>query len=217
MTNRRLQTAVILSAVLIALAADAGAARLMLGEPVPGADGATTILPIVLNPAPGEEVAGLQCDILLNGTGLSHVKTEIGPAGQDAAKTLSANLVGPSKVRILLIGLNQNAMAEGVVANVLLESVNGAGSPKNASLDSVILSDPFGTRIPADSAGATSGSSATSGESLSPSQSAPWAALALLAVLCIAIFAITSISRRKRHPNHSRRPRAKQGRESRSC
>jgi cytochrome oxidase assembly protein ShyY1 len=175
-------------------------------------------LPVRLHASSEEQVAGLQCDISLDATGLSYVGTEMGPAGQAADKALSANPVGRSEIRLILVGLNQNVIGEGVVADLLLKAVAEAPiAPEMAVLDDVILSDPYGARIAVTSAGMPLPRSAHAARNSAPSQRATWMALALLFLVCGMVFAVTRAAQRSRKPRHARRLQAKHRRESKSC
>ena len=211
-------SAVVLAIVLAVASGQARAARLTVGEPIVDDAGTTVTLPIHLHASPEEQVAGLQCDISLDRTGLSYVGTEMGPAGQAADKALSANPVGRSEIRLILVGLNQNVIGEGVVANLLLKAASDAPiAPEMAVVGDVILSDPYGARIAVTATGMPTPRPVQAGQDSAASQRATWMALALLFLVCGMVFAVTRTAQRSRGPRHARRLQTKHRRESKSC
>ncbi len=211
----RLAMIAILAAALGMIPDAARAANLTLGAPIVGGTDGTLTIPLQLDTAPGEEVAGLQCDILLKDTALEYEKAEIGPVGKAAAKILSANPLGRAKVRLILVGLNQNIIGEGVVANLVFRVPEGSSdSPEIAGLGDIIFSDPFGTPIPVTFAGAQAAQPIRLRQHISQGAPIPWMALPLFILLCGFILAITRVARKRRKPRPVRRLHVKKRRET---
>jgi len=98
----------------------------------------------------GEQVSGIQFDLLFseNVAALSAMRT--GAAAAAAGKSVSFNQIAAGRYRALVAGLNQNIIGDGVVV-VLVFDV-GAAPPNGLQpldLDGLIMSDPNGFRVPA--------------------------------------------------------------------
>ena len=60
-------------------------------------------------------LTGLQFDLEYDSTVLD-VRVANGPAAENASKGLQAATIGPGQQRVLIVGFNQNSLADGVVA-----------------------------------------------------------------------------------------------------
>lgn len=105
-------------------------------------------LPISLALDAGEDVASLQFDILFDDGTLALPLVAIGSAAQSAGKELSFFALGLDTVRVVIAGLNQEAIPAGAVAQALFNV--GAAAPEELSvvtLGYVVLADPFGSEV----------------------------------------------------------------------
>lgn len=99
-------------AILLALAAAGNAAELSVGSAA-----ATAGQPATLNvtlASRGAALTGLQFDLEYDATALD-VSAAAGPAATNAGKGLQSAMVKPGKQRVLVFGLNQNSISDGIV------------------------------------------------------------------------------------------------------
>src|SRR5579862_2241149 len=68
-----------------------------------------------------EAITGIQFDLEYDSAFLE-IAIDGGPAATDAGKSLRAVKIAPGKQRVLIIGFNQNAMADGVLARIRVTS-----------------------------------------------------------------------------------------------
>lgn len=114
----------------------------------PGADGqGGVVAEIALNTSPEERVAGLQFDLLFNRDTVALGKVTAGPAAAAASKDVYCS-AQRSGARVIVAGLNQNVLEDGVVAEVCLYASSAAEKTEPVALTGVVLSDPFGRRVP---------------------------------------------------------------------
>ncbi len=126
--------------------------RLGLGtQPEFSAEG-TLRVPVVIGPLGAESVAALQFDLLFETSQLRFDSVEPGPSALDGSKSTHANPIKPGIARIIVAGLNRNALADGVVAWVRFSPAPGAQPPYTVRLSGVVLSDPYGTAVDAHAA-----------------------------------------------------------------
>ncbi len=118
-------------------------------EPSLTTDGFVSV-PVVLQVNPNEAVAGLQFDIDFDDSLYTLVEVYTGNAAIDAGKDGVFTDGFPGTTRILVTGMNQAAIPEGVVVTIILSpadpSVGGY-----LELSAPIFSDPFGNRVFAES------------------------------------------------------------------
>ena len=95
-----------------------------------------------------EQVSDMQFDLAFNDEHLEFVNAEIGPAASAANKTLQSNQLEPGVVRLVISGLNQNAIPDGVVAKTSFALSETAPNEKFVlDAENVILSDPTGLQV----------------------------------------------------------------------
>lgn len=121
--------------------------RIGLGaEPEFNSDGSIQV-PVLLIPPAGESVAALQFDLAFEATQLQLAGAEAGSTALDASKSVHVNPLKPGTTRVIVAGLNRNALAEGTVAWARFTPAPGARPPFIVGLSGAILSDPFGTAV----------------------------------------------------------------------
>jgi len=102
------------------------AAKLTIG-PAAGIAGDTDVkVPVELESVGGAQVSGLSLDVGYDLTRLTVADITIGTAAAGADKAISWSLPGGGIVRVLVIGLNQNVIGDGDVANVIFDVLPGA-------------------------------------------------------------------------------------------
>jgi hypothetical protein len=125
--------------VLLLFAVVGSAAELTLGSGTVSA-GRSAILTLNLKSA-GEALSGVQFDVEFD-EAVFDVSLENGPAAEQAGKSLQSASLGEGKRRVLIIGLNQTSLSDGVVA-ILRASLKG-NTEKGRSY-SVRITSPAGT------------------------------------------------------------------------
>jgi len=107
-------------------------------------------LPVTLALGPGEKVGGLQFDLVFDANALELQEVATGPAAKAASKDVFSSPLSSGRVRVLIAGLNQNTIADGVVADAFFEVASRARAGSlPVAVKSVVLSDPFGNAVPA--------------------------------------------------------------------
>lgn len=105
---------------------------------------------ITLTPQSGDLVAAIQFDLAFDPrvAGLAEIRP--GDAATAAGKSVSTNEVSPGHFRVIIAGLNQNAMGAGEVA---VPHFNIAGAPPNGDhplrLEDLVMANPNGRAVPA--------------------------------------------------------------------
>jgi len=107
-------------------------------------------VPIDLAAGPGEEISTAQFTIVFDDDVVSVPLVERGPVAEAAGKMVSTNLTEAGAVRVLVSGLNQDPMADGVLVVARMD-VAPEAPPGNydVALTMLSLSDPFGIALPA--------------------------------------------------------------------
>ncbi len=124
------------------------------GGSVAGAPGASgLLLPVSLEASAGEEVSVAQFTLLYDGGSLDVPDVAIGPAAASAGKEVSVNILSAGAVRVLIAGLNQNVIPDGVVAYAMVSVLPGAPpGTYPVNLSDCSLSDPYGIPLPCTAA-----------------------------------------------------------------
>jgi hypothetical protein len=107
--------------VLLASALVVSAAELSMGSGTVRGNQAATLN--VNLKSDGDALTGIQFDIEFDAT-VFDVSLENGPAAEEADKSLQVASLGAGKRRVMIVGLNQNNLSEGVVA-ILRVSLKG--------------------------------------------------------------------------------------------
>ncbi len=144
----------LLAAMLLVLAPAASQPEVRFGlgsQPEFGTDGSIRV-PVVIGPLGAESVAALQFDLLFETSQLRFDSVEPGASAVDGSKSTHANPIKPGTARIIVAGLNRNALADGVVAWARFSPAPGAQPPFSVQLSGVVLSDPYGTAVDAHAA-----------------------------------------------------------------
>lgn len=107
-------------------------------------------VPIVLDVGPGEQVAAAQWDLSFVGSAFSMGYVIAGPCALEAGKSVSFSTIRPGLVRMIVVGMNLDVMAGGLVATAVLVPSSAAGGgdfvlePTNLS-----ISNPYGVPLAA--------------------------------------------------------------------
>jgi len=151
----RMKPFVVLSLALVLLAsarpvqAQSSGASLSAGSAsgLPGDTGLS--IPVSLSSDAGTEVTGLNFDLNFDSTRLTVQNVTIGGTASSAGKALSWSTPSSGRVRVLIFGLNQTAIQNGTVANVVV-GVNMGASPGSSTLSfsNAMATDPSGSPVP---------------------------------------------------------------------
>ncbi len=117
-------------------------------EPALTMDGFVSV-PVALQVNPNEDVAGLQFDVDFDESLYTLVEVYTGSAVVEAGKDGVFTDGFPGTTRVLVTGMNQAAIPEGVVVTIILSPADPSVSGY-LELNSLILSDPFGNRVIAE-------------------------------------------------------------------
>ncbi len=130
------------------------AAELRLDPAEPVEDG-RVCLPVYLARAAHEDVSGLQFELAFDAARLAFAEVTAGDAATGAHKDLFFNARGPGRVVVIVAGLNQSAIAPGVVAHCCFTASASAPGTHSVALEQVALSNPYGVPLPARSSPGT--------------------------------------------------------------
>ena len=108
----------------------------------------TTVVVNVEYRAQKDQVAAMQFDVLFDPTEVAITAVNAGPASSDAGKVVASNLLAPGRMRVLIFGLNQNVIGDGIVASLTAVVAGETGQgPSRLDFDSVVGASPGATEI----------------------------------------------------------------------
>ncbi|MDX9972323.1 MAG: dockerin type I domain-containing protein [FCB group bacterium] len=123
-------------------------ATLTLGSDTVSTGGISVVLPVTLEHAASEAVAGMQFDVGYEDVPFEAVGATIGPAASTAGKTLQFAFVDETHARLIVSGFNLNTIPSGIVAYVTFQVM--ADAPQAvyvAELQNALLSSAYGASI----------------------------------------------------------------------
>jgi hypothetical protein len=146
----------VLIPMLMAISLSAGAfgqsVNIAVGS-VSGLPGATVTVPVKFSPG-AIGVSTLQFDLMFSSS-ISYSAVSAGAAATNAGKSVSANATFGG-VRVLIFGLNQNAVGSGVLANVQMAiPPNAPAGPVPVAITGIVASDPDANQAQASGIGGT--------------------------------------------------------------
>ena len=97
-----------------------------------GTTGGTVELPVTLATAGTAAASGFQTDLGFDAAKLSYVSARVGEKSVAAAKGLSSSVLANGQIRLLVSGINQNAIAAGTVAYASFKLTGGFTSGTSA-------------------------------------------------------------------------------------
>ena len=145
----RLNVALLITCMLCTVS-NVYAATLTLGTVSGAPQGKLTVVPVSLANATGDEVSGIQVDVQFDATALTFQSAAAGDAATTAGKDVSADVLSAGTVRVIVEGLNQTAIGDGVVA-LLTFSVGAFATPGSYAMTpaGIIMVDPDGLVVTA--------------------------------------------------------------------
>jgi hypothetical protein len=110
------------------------------------APGAGVFVPITFE-SQSSSVAGIQFDLLYDSSALS-LRVTVGDIMRTSGKTLSLREIAPGQMRFLVVGLNQNSIADGTLIHLFANvNVNALGGTYSLQLLNVVASDPSANAV----------------------------------------------------------------------
>jgi hypothetical protein len=138
----------VVSLVLAVSAAQAG--KITLGSPVATPDGGLDVS-VNVTPDSGQDVAALQFDLHYDSSQYGFADATAGGAATGAGKDAVVSETELGMVRVVVAGINQDALGSGTVATLHFDRMDKTlSSPSfsdNATLDEVVASGPSGENI----------------------------------------------------------------------
>jgi len=185
-------------------------ASLSLGTPARSDDNGTLRYPVHLHVDAGEDVSGVEFHLRYNPKHLTLVAIEPGASAIASGKDAHFGRRSAREGVVLIMGLNQRAIASGVVAECAFEAMAPEAATTSAlTLTDATLSDPYGVPIPVaiahhpdEPGGATSGTGLTA----KPRPVGTSAVFTIATGAIVAILAVLIWARMRQ-----RRPHARQG------
>jgi len=138
---------IVLTCILI-LTSNLNAATLTIGSSSGSPGEKSVSIPINLTSAPGEKVCGFNFDLNLDATKLSFKEVTLGSVAADAGKSLSFSQPSSNTVRVIVVGLNQNVISDGIVLTFSFDILSSA--PKGETelaISKASISDPNGKSL----------------------------------------------------------------------
>lgn len=118
--------------------------------------GASTTVPFMLAVAAGQTIAAVQFELQYDVALVALGEVRAGAEATRAGKSVSANELEPGRVRIIVAGLNQNALASGELLLADFQVPQTAPSSMALlSVASLVMSSPTGRPVPADAVSGT--------------------------------------------------------------
>jgi hypothetical protein len=125
------------------------AAELIVSDYQAEAGSLPASIPIELSAENEEEIAAVQFELSYDDSLIAIDRIDIGESAQTADKTLNSANVSSGVDRIVIQGINNNILANGIVANIRIDLVSGV--PDDVlmlSLDQLVASDAQGDAVP---------------------------------------------------------------------
>ena len=115
-------------------------------QPQPAGQGASVLMPVLVA-SHGESVTALQFDLVLDNSNLN-LWAIVGDATRSSGKMLYIGVGEPNLTRFVVAQVNQNAIADGTLVNLLVNVASGVSPGSYAvHFQSALASDAFGQPI----------------------------------------------------------------------
>src|SRR5207302_1605012 len=137
------QAALLTAGIFSASAAFSAQLSLSAQSAVPGA---SLLIPVSFASEDGA-ISGFQFDCEYDNNAIALVATLSDPARNSGKSLYTADLT-PNKRRFVVIGFNQNAIADGIVIKVLVNLNQNAAGAYNLKLSNLVATDPAGQSVP---------------------------------------------------------------------
>jgi predicted RecA/RadA family phage recombinase len=135
----------LLISMVLGLSYSAFGASLNLGEAT-GTPGTDVIISVTLVTG-GAQISAVASDIGYNTSLLENPRVAIGPAGSAAGKEVNSSTPSTGVFRIMVVGLNNNAIGDGIVA-YLTFAIKSTATPGDTPLNNIpTASDPYGNPV----------------------------------------------------------------------
>jgi hypothetical protein len=104
-------------------------------------------IPVTITTDGADQPASLQFDVTYDAANFAVLGVQVGDAAAQAGKSAVFSESGTGTLTVLVAGLNQNVITDGVIANVSLCPLTQTADMQTLFLDAVVVSDPFGNPI----------------------------------------------------------------------
>jgi hypothetical protein len=134
--------------------------------------GGYVTVPVSVTAGTNEQPTSLQFDLNYDSGNFSVVTVEPGASAVQAGKSAIFNQTTAGTITVVVAGLNQTLISDGVIATIRLSPLGDGGVTPLFTLDSVVISDPFGKPINAvyeDASALTQEEQSTPNEDTAPS------------------------------------------------
>jgi Cohesin domain len=148
LTPMRVSTLIppLLSSLLWCVSASAGT----VAVEAPTVESNRYVFPIAIG-ADASGAASLDFQLRYDPEVFTPVSVDLGPAALAAGKVVEGNADAPGSYRVLVMGLNQNSLPPGQVAQVVFErNVDATATSSQVSLESPTLADASGAVLPSN-------------------------------------------------------------------
>ncbi len=103
-------------------------------------------IPIRVAPASAEQMASLQFNVSFNAANTSVVSIEAGAIASAALKDVIFSTISPGNIKVVVAGLNQDILQEGIVATMYMQSATTETTPA-IEVSSLVGADPIGNSV----------------------------------------------------------------------
>jgi len=104
-------------------------------------------IPVTITTDGADQPASLQFDVTYDAANFAVLDVQVGDAAAQAGKSAVFSESGTGTLTVLVAGLNQTVISDGVIANVSLCPLIQTADTQALFLDAVVVSDPFGNPI----------------------------------------------------------------------
>lgn len=138
----------VLPPVILLLCGEVFASTLTVGQSSARPGETAVTVPLTLMVSSGDTVAALQADVEFEPDALSLSRISAGPSATAANKNVSFSVQYPGSVRLIIAGLNQTAILDGVVADMVFDvNQSTIAGVQAILLDEVLAADPTGVSV----------------------------------------------------------------------
>jgi hypothetical protein len=139
--------------ILMMPTVDSHSSQVVMGIPVASQDG-TLAVSVMVTPGSQESVGALQFDLRYDESQYGMLEVAPGVAALGAGKDAVFSEPEPGVVRVVVAGMNSDAIAQGTVATLYFQSTGdkkaASGAGQDIAIDEVFVSDPYGQNTNAE-------------------------------------------------------------------
>lgn len=148
MKKKSFELIIVVTLFLVFCAGLSHAATITVGTDSASPGAQNVILPVNLVSGTGEDVSGLNMDIGYDTSKVTFKGVTTGQAALDAGKTVSSSSPQSGTIRIIVFGLNQTRIADGIIANISFDIQSGISGAITLTVSKAAASAPDATSVP---------------------------------------------------------------------